>query len=418
VSAEVDFEAEGLLDGLAGKARAARERLLSELHEQGVTLAELRTAVTDGRLALVPVERTLAGTGRRFTADEVADLTGLDRDFLERQWRALGMALADDEEAVYSERDVEAARRILALREAGVPDDGILEISRLLGMSMSQLAAANRSVVAGAFMEEGDDEYEIAMRLARAAEAFMPIAAESLEHTLTLHLREQIRHDAFAGGAERPNADAAQQVTVCFADMVGFTQLGESLGPDELGEVTGRLNELATEVIAPPVRLVKLIGDAVMFAGPEAKAVIDAALELVERAAREGGEFPILRAGVATGEALARGGDWYGRTVNLASRLTGRARPGSVLATEEVHDSLAGDYDWSYAGEKRLKGFESEVRAYRCRRLGSRDDGERRTEPGLAETVLQGVADVLGPDGDEQEVKERRGPRRRRARRS
>jgi adenylate cyclase len=208
--------------------------------------------------------------------------------------------------------------------------------------------------------------------------------------------------------------------------MVGFTQLGESLAPDELGEVTGRLNELATEVIEPPVRLVKLIGDAVMLAGPDPRPVLEAALELVERAAREGGEFPILRAGVATGEAIARGGDWYGRTVNLASRITGRARPGSVLASEEVHDALAEDYDWSFAGEKKLKGLDGEVKVYRCRRAGTRDEGEGRAEPGLAQSVLHGVAEVLGSDespedsGDDgsqkDAVKGRRGSRRRRSR--
>jgi adenylate cyclase len=419
--ANVDFEAEGLLEGLTEDGREARERLLRELHDQGVSLDELRTAVNDGRLALVPVERVLAGTGPRFTPEEVAERTGLERAFLDRQWRALGMALADEDEAVYTERDVDAASGVAAIREAGVPEEGILEISRLLGMSMSQLAAANRSVIAGAFVSDENDEYENAMRLAAAAEAFLPLAAESLKYALTLHLREQIRHDAFAGGPEGPRPDAAQEVTVCFADMVGFTQLGESLAPDELGAVTGRLNELATEVIEPPVRLVKLIGDAVMFAGPEPEAVLDAALELVERAAREGGEFPILRAGVACGEALARGGDWYGATVNLASRITGRARPGSVLADEELYEALAEDYDWTFAGEKRLKGLDAEVKVYRCRRLGTREDGDRASEPGLAETVLSGVAGVIGDGGEQKEegdVKARRGSRRRRARRS
>ena len=121
------------------------------------------------------------------------------------------------------------------------------------------------------------------------------------------------------------------------------------------------------------MRLVKLIGDAAMLVGPEPGAVLDAALELVERASREGGDFPILRAGVASGEAVGRGGDWYGRPVNLASRITDRARPGSVLAAEQVHDALEDSYDWSFAGGRRLKGIDGEVKLYRARRL---DDSE------------------------------------------
>ena len=367
---EVDFEAEGLLDGLGGEARESRARLLAELHDGGVPLHELRRAVEEGRLALLPVERVLSGDGSRFTPEEVAELAGLEREFLDRQWRALGMALAADDDAIYTERDVEAARRVAALRKAGLPDEGILEIARLLGMTMSQLAAANRSVIGTTFVAEGDTEYEAGTRLASAAETFLPLATESLGYVLNLHLREQIRHDAFAGGTEQRGAGTPQTVTVMFADMVGFTQLGESLAPDEIGALTGRFGELVSGAVAPPARLVKLIGDAAMLVGPDAAVVVDAALDLLEAAQGEGGEFPILRAGIAHGDAFPRGGDWYGRPVNLASRLTDRARPGSVLVAEEVREVLGDSYDWSFAGPKRLKGIDGEVRTYRCRRRG------------------------------------------------
>jgi adenylate cyclase len=365
---EIDFEAEGLLDGLSGEARASRERLLAELHEAGASIDELGDAVRDGRLALVPVERALSGEGRRYSPDEVAELSGLEREFLDRQWRALGMALAADDELVYTDRDVEAARRVAALRQAGLPDEGILEIARLLGMTMSQLAAANRSLIVSALSREDDTEYESATRFAQAAQAFIPMVGESMTYALTLHLREQIRHDAVVGGDAERRPDSAQRVAVCFVDMVGFTQLGEALPPEELGVVTGRLTELATSVIEPPVRLVKLIGDAAMVVGPDPGEVLEVALSLVEAAEREGDEFPILRGGVACGEALPRAGDWYGRPVNLASRLSERARPGSVLADEQVRDALSERYRWSYAGAKRLKGIEGPVRAFRARR--------------------------------------------------
>ena len=195
--ADVDWEAEGLLEGLEGEDRAAREKLLEELLDDGVELEELRTAVAEDRLALLPVERILSGGDDRLTIDEVAERAGVDRDFIERDWRALGMALAEDDARIYTERDVEAAKRVQALLDGGIPEEAVLEIARLLGMTMSQLAAANRRVIADAFLREGDTEYDAAQRFAAAAEAFLPLIGETLSYVLALHLREQIRHDAF-----------------------------------------------------------------------------------------------------------------------------------------------------------------------------------------------------------------------------
>ncbi|MFI5123139.1 MAG: adenylate cyclase regulatory domain-containing protein [Vicinamibacteria bacterium] len=366
----IDFQAEGLLDGLEGEPRAARAKLLAELAEDGVELDELRTAVAEDRLALLPVERILSGGGEPLTAAEVAGRAGVEPEFLKRDWRALGMALAEDDAAAYTEQDVEAAKRVQELLDAGVAEEGVLEVARLLGMTMSQLAAANRRLIADAFMHEGDTEYDVAKRFAAATRAFMPLIGETLSYVLALHLREQIRHDAF-GLAELSagRASPADQATICFADMVDFTQLGETLEPEALGTVTGRLGELAAAAVEPPVRLVKMIGDAAMMVGPEPAPVVEAALGLVESAAAEGDEFPLLRAGLASGRALPRAGDWYGRPVNLASRVTGVARPGSVLATEDVREGLADSYAWSYAGERRLKGIDDRVKLFRCRRV-------------------------------------------------
>ena len=115
-----------------------------------------------------------------------------------------------------------------------------------------------------------------------------------------------------------------------------------------------------------PVRLVKTIGDAAMLAAPTAKPVVDAVVELVEDslAGQDAGR-PLLRGGVASGEALQRAGDWYGRPVNLASRLTSFARRGSVVASQDVHDAVGDDYAWSFAGNRRFKGVGDEVPVYR-----------------------------------------------------
>lgn len=367
---ETDFDSAGMLAGLDGAAREARLRLLSELDADGVGLEELRDAAVEGRLALLPAERVLGGEAR-YTAGEVAERAGLEPEFLRRQLSAQGVAVPAEEEVAFTERDLDAAKRIAALREGGLPEAGILEVARVVGMTMSQLAAATRGLVADAFSRPGDDEYALAERFRGAAEAFAPMMGESLSYLFDLHLREQLRHDVVGvPGAAGESDGGGQPVTVAFADLVGFTRLGESLAPEELGAVTGRLAELAADVVEPPVRLVKMLGDAAMLVGRDPRPVLEAAIALVEAAEREGEDYPLLRAGVAGGAAIPRAGDWYGRPVNLASRITAIARPGSVLTDENVHGALEDSYAWTFAGQKKLKGL-GELSLYRCRRAAS-----------------------------------------------
>jgi adenylate cyclase len=364
----IDFEAEGLLKGTRGRARQARRELLEELAEDGVPLEELRRAVEEDRLALLPVERLLAGKGDRYTGAEVAERAGTDIDTLQWLRQALGLSMPDPDDRAFTQDDVEAARRIKAQLETGLPPEGMLEASRVLGIAMAQVAAASRSLVAEAVLQPGDNELDLARRYVEAAERLRPMTGPMLNYVFEQHLRELIRQDAISVAELRSGQLAgSQEVTVCFADLVGFTKLGEALPPEELGAVTGRLSELAGEAAQPPVRLVKMIGDAAMLVCPDNDALVDSALDLVQ-AAEADQDFPLLRAGAARGNALPRGGDWYGRPVNLASRITGIAYPGSVLVSEEVHDSASDGYRWSEAGAKRLKGIEGRVTLFRARR--------------------------------------------------
>ncbi len=161
----------------------------------------------------------------------------------------------------------------------------------------------------------------------------------------------------------------SREVAVAFADLVGFTRLGEEVAPDELGRLAVRLEELASEVAEPPVRLVKTIGDAAMLACPEPEPLLSATLALIAAADSEGENYPQLRAGAAFGAALPRAGDWFGRPVNLASRITAVARPGSLLADPVLHEQAEAAYRWSFAGERRLKGITGRVPLYRARTL-------------------------------------------------
>ena len=123
---------------------------------------------------------------------------------------------------------------------------------------------------------------------------------------LTLHLRHATQSEVVSAlersGGQLPGS---REVAVCFADLVGFTRLGEEVPPDELGRLAARLEALAGDVAEPPVRLVKTIGDAAMLASPEPEPLLDAALRLIDAADAEGEDFPQLRAGAALGAGAA-----------------------------------------------------------------------------------------------------------------
>jgi adenylate cyclase len=369
--ADIDFEAEGLLGDLTGKAREARLALLEELAGEGVSLEELRRAVEEDRLVLLPVERAFDAGSDRYTAAEVAEAAELDPEFLGRLLQALGAPIPGKDERVYAETDVEAAKRAKLFLDAGLPEEGVLETSRLVGISMANLAEANVDLVGEVFTQPGVDERELATRYAAAAETMAPLLGETLLHAYRIHLRERIRQAVITEAeVQAGRVSGADEVTIAFADLVGFTRLGESLEIEQIGDLTRTLFELASDVAQPPVRLVKMIGDAAMFASRESQPLLDAVVELVDSAGSP--EIPPLRAGVARGQALGRGGDYYGRPVNLAARITNFARPDSVVVDQAVKDSIAQanglPFDFSFAGKRHFKGIQGEVPVHRVRR--------------------------------------------------
>lgn len=368
--AGMDFEAEGLLGNLTGKAREARLALLNELADQGVSLEELKRAVEENRLVLLPVERVFDSGTQHYSARQIAELAGLEQDFLLRLLRALGAPIPEDDQPVYADADLEAAKRAKLFLDAGLPKEGVLETSRLIGISMANLADANREMVGEVFTEPGVDERELALRYAEAARAMSPLLGETLLHAYRIHLREAIRRAVVTEAELAEGRFGTDEMTIAFADLVGFTRLGESLDIEQIGDLTGRLFELASDAAQPPVRLVKMIGDAAMFASRESQPLLDAVLGLVGSGGTE--EIPPLRAGAARGQTLGRGGDWYGRPVNLAARITGFARPDSVVVDQSVKDSIAQSngrpFDFSFAGKRSFKGIEGEVPVHRVRR--------------------------------------------------
>lgn len=363
----MDFAAAGLLDGLEGEERVARQQLLTQLAQDGFTIAELKAAIGEHRLALLPVDRILGG---RYTAYEVELRTGLPAALLIRFRRLGGLPEAGPNDRVFGDEDIAMARSTSLFLESGFSEDAIVEITRVLGEGMARVAATTTAAFVDAFLEPGDSEQLVALRFAALAEQLIPALSPVLTASYKAHLRESVgrgmlgRSELAAG-----QIPGTQEISVCFADLVGFTRLGGEVEVQELGSVAGRLADIATEACAAPVRLIKTIGDAAMLVSPEPGPLVAAALSIVEAVQRAG--LPALRAGIASGPAVLRAGDFFGHSVNLASRVTGVARPDSVLCTEAVRAAAPDAFEWSFAGRHRLRGVAEPVALYRPRAPGS-----------------------------------------------
>ncbi len=365
----IDFAAAGLLDGLEGRQREERVELLRALAEDGVPLSELRRSTAAGTIVYLPADRVIVGA-ERYTAREVAEQSGVTEDFLVAARRAMGLPIPEPDEPAYTDAELELTQMMHVARDAGITDEELLELLRVLGRGLSQAAESLRALPLRLVLEPGMSEPELAVRYAQASAALYPLVDPLVGNLLALHLKHATQ-STVVSAFERVDGQlpGSREVTICFADLVGFTRLGEEVAPDELGRLAARLEALAGDVAEPPVRLVKTIGDAAMLASPEPEPLLGAALSLIDAADAEGEEFPQLRAGAALGQALPRAGDWYGRPVNLASRITGIARPGSLLVERELRESAPDAFHWSFAGERRLKGIREAVPLYRARRV-------------------------------------------------
>jgi len=191
----VDFAAEGLLDGLEGEAREARERLLRRLHDDGVSLDELRQAVEEQRLILLPAERLIGGEAR-YTGREVAERTGLEPDFLMALRRAHSLPVPDPDAVAFTEADLEAAWTARTFQKAGVRPEDMLAITRVLGRGLTQAAELMRSVTLELVLKPGTPEDELALRYADAAAQLEPLTAPMLGQMINLHLRHIVRTHA------------------------------------------------------------------------------------------------------------------------------------------------------------------------------------------------------------------------------
>ncbi len=363
-----DWAAESFLEGLSGKALDERIELLDWLESEGFDIERIREAHERGLLPFLPAERVVAGDAR-YTGAEVAERSGIPEEVLIQLRRAHGLPIPDADEPAFSDNEIETAKLALRYVELGLSAEQMESVARVMGRGLGQAAEVMRAVVLEMALKPGATELELAQRYTRLVEGVMPLVGPMIDGMVRLHLRQMVANEAVDAAERRSGRPpGARDMTVAFADLVGFTRLGEEVPPGELGALADRLARLTSDVISPPVRFVKTIGDAVMLVSPETEPMLDVALRIIETVEGEAADFPMVHVGAAHGPALSRAGDWYGRPVNLASRVTAIARAGSVLATEEVKETAGDAVSWSFAGERRIKGLPAPVPLFRARR--------------------------------------------------
>ena len=292
-----------------------------------------------GAEAREALEQLLLGGPRRYTRLQVAELSGMPLERTRRLWRALGFADSADDALAYSEADIAALDTLRSLIDSGfVGPDTEATIARAMGQALSRLADWQTDMLAdvlvGAAEKAGTEPTPDAA--VEAARLLLPLLRDVQDYVWRRHLAANAdRLLAATGGGDR------RELAVGFADLVGYTSRSRGMGGRELGAMVEDFESTAAEVIARHSgRVVKTVGDGVLFTAASAVDAVEIALDLPDEWSAE--DRPPLRVGAAYGPVLTRLGDVYSPVVNLASRLTSVAHPSTVLVDRELARRLRG----------------------------------------------------------------------------
>jgi adenylate cyclase len=333
------------------------------LQSQGVSEDEISAAEEQGKDAvqLLAIDRILMPGKERYTRSELVEKVGFDLDEARRYWRALGFPDTSDTDRVFTESDFEALRTLKQLIDQGVVEaDVALQLARVFGQSLSRMAdsqvATLRARVEGPLRNAGASDPEIAEAVTAVTAAMLPTIEGLVIYLWRRHLAAAAQRQLFF---ESDGATGQETLTVGFADMVGFTAISQQLDEHELAGIVDRFESVAYDTIAEyGGRVVKMIGDEVMYVTetPAAGAMIAGTLAEVYG---DDEQMPDVRVGLAAGPVLAREGDYFGPTVNLASRIVNIAYAGSAVVSDAIHEALDGDerFGWKALRPRRLKGI-------------------------------------------------------------
>jgi class 3 adenylate cyclase len=358
-----ELTAAGLYDEAAPDA-AQRRELLAYLIELGCTVEEMVAANARGRLFALSGDRVIVPGRDEFSLRQVAEQTGSDLETISRIWRALGFVEAEPDDRVASAADIETMRTVVQLAEL-IGLSSALGVCRVLASSMARfsdaIASAVRGNVPALALESAGSEVATARAFGGVAQ-FVPATGRVLDAVFRHHLEAARMNWERSDSGDLIESNGVR-VGVGFADLSGFTGLTENLSMTELTSLLTVFEEVAEDIVrAQGGRVVKYIGDAVMFVTSDAPSAVRVARGLVGAADVRG---MLARAGVSAGAVLSLEGDFFGPVVNLAARLAAMAEPGEILVTADVGQRLDGELPTVPLGLREVRGFTQPVEVSR-----------------------------------------------------
>ena len=362
--------------GPIGREGFDRAALIDLALRSGAGEADLARAAANNNLVWAALESVLTSDGS-MTGLAVADSAGVEPAMVRRVWQSLGLPTGALEAAAFDRRDVRALRTVGALSTV-FSDDDIAEAASVIGRAMSEVSSAFvelfRRRLAEPLLEAGATDTDVVVRLAAMRDLLVPTMSPLLESALERHLESAIRSEVSLRLEDLLEPGTGHRVlSVGFADLVGFTSTSQQLTALQVRNLAASLHRIADAVVSEHgARVVKSIGDAVMFTAPTPLQAGRVATEIEARVAADDA-LPPVRVGIAHGPVLPGYADYFGATVNLASRLCTVADAGDVLLAGDA-DVLAAQ-DWGGAGLvtsarkiRRLKGIDGTVNAVAVRR--------------------------------------------------
>lgn len=349
-------------EGVWTPAAASHVRIIARLRERGHKVEQIREASQSGRLAFGYVDELLPTSPGRYTLEEAARAVELEPEMIERIVAAMGLSVLSVDSI--SEEDLEVLRYAAEILAAGFPEQALLQMARVYGQAMAQIADAEVRLfhlyLHEPLMREGVPGVEVVEQMESITREMLPFALPFINYLHGRLLSYFVEQDVI--GHIEADLDLAtgeegrMRVTIAFADLAGYTRLTEEHGDEEAVDTVERFVEIVERTLPIDARVIKTLGDEVMVIGADPVALTLWAVGLAD-AVPPGSPAP--RIGIHNGAALYRDGDYYGREVNRAARVVARAAGGEVLVTRAVVEVANGTdgLDFELIGEIGLKGF-------------------------------------------------------------
>jgi adenylate cyclase len=359
-------------DGEWTAAAIGQARVVATMRERGHSLREIRSATEQGRLAFGFLEELFPTEPQRYSFEEAGDATGLDTGLVKRLIAGLGVNT--DTTDTVSEDELQLLRYVAAVLDTGFPLVALLQLVRVYGQAMARIADAEVRLfhlyVHEPLLRSGSTGVETAAQMHAMSRRVLPLAGPVLDQIHQRYLQFFMEQDVVGHMESDLDGTAVDlgrmRVAIAFADLTGYTRMTEEEGELSAVDAVERFVQAVEVTLPDDARIIKTIGDEVMVIGSDAAALTDWAVGFQSMQ----NERPLPRIAVHHGVALFRDGDYYGRDINIASRVAARSAGGEVLVTRPVVEVArvgGGHLEFERIGEVTLKGFSESTEVFIAR---------------------------------------------------